>query len=137
MKTPARVIIGIFLAVGIFLAGYMANRQHDPAVSAASDKQEIRYTCPMHPQYGSDRSGTCPVCGMSLVLTNSGEKMVKDLVCGMEVDPQSASVLKAQYKGKTYYFCAEMCKKSFEADPGKYIQKAMAAQDMQVNRVSQ
>jgi membrane fusion protein, copper/silver efflux system len=66
-------MISTFLAVGIFLAGYMANRQHDPAVSSASDKQEIRYTCPMHPQYKADRSGTCPVCGMSLVLTNSGD----------------------------------------------------------------
>jgi Cu+-exporting ATPase len=45
----------------------------------------------------------------------------KDLVCGMDVDPKSPHTLKTQYKGKTYYFCAEMCKKSFEANPGKYV----------------
>src|SRR5215208_7057796 len=26
------------------------------------------YTCPMHPTVISDRPGTCPVCGMELVL---------------------------------------------------------------------
>ncbi|MFA4875442.1 MAG: efflux RND transporter periplasmic adaptor subunit [bacterium] len=25
------------------------------------------YTCPMHPQYRSDKPGTCPICGMTLV----------------------------------------------------------------------
>jgi YHS domain-containing protein len=41
----------------------------------------------------------------------------------MDVDPQSSKTLKAQYKGKTYYFCSEMCKKSFEANSDKYIPK--------------
>ena len=27
-----------------------------------------KYTCPMHPQIVQDKSGTCPICGMSLVL---------------------------------------------------------------------
>jgi membrane fusion protein, copper/silver efflux system len=53
----------------------------------------------------------------------------KDLVCGMDVDPKSPNTFKTQYKGKTYYFCAEMCKKTFEANPEKYVQK-MASQDM-------
>jgi membrane fusion protein, copper/silver efflux system len=67
MMTPARWITGIFLAAGIFLAGYMANRQNDPTTSSAAAIPSIKYTCPMHPQYASDHSGTCPVCGMSLV----------------------------------------------------------------------
>jgi membrane fusion protein, copper/silver efflux system len=29
------------------------------------------YTCPMHPEIHSDKPGTCPVCGMDLVKTNS------------------------------------------------------------------
>ena len=45
----------------------MANRQNDPAVSLASVGQAEKYICPMHPQYTSDHSGTCPICGMSLV----------------------------------------------------------------------
>jgi membrane fusion protein, copper/silver efflux system len=67
MKAPARFIAVLFLAVGIFSAGYLANRQKDPAISTASADQAVHYTCPMHPQYTSDRSGACPICGMSLV----------------------------------------------------------------------
>jgi Cu+-exporting ATPase len=47
----------------------------------------------------------------------------KDLVCGMDIDPKKAAAagLKSDYKGKTYYFCAEDCKKQFDAEPGKFI----------------
>jgi len=75
MKTPARFTVKIALAAGIFLAGFLANRQSDPAISAASGVQELRYSCPMHPQYTSDRSGTCPVCGMSLVAAPPGSQV--------------------------------------------------------------
>ena len=39
-----------------------------------------------------------------------------DPVCGMQVDPQKAAG-KSQYKGKTYYFCSEGCKKKFDGNP--------------------
>ncbi len=45
-----------------------------------------------------------------------------DPVCGMEVDPKSAAAT-YEYKGKTYYFCAPGCKRSFEKDPEKYLGK--------------
>lgn len=54
-------------------------------------------------------------------------KLEKDLVCGMEVDPKSSGVVKAEYKGKTYYFCSKMCKKSFESNPEQYIPKKQTA----------
>ena len=46
--------------------------------------------------------------------------MAKDLVCGMNVDEKTAKY-KMKYKGKTYYFCALGCQKTFEANPEKYI----------------
>jgi Cu(I)/Ag(I) efflux system membrane fusion protein len=52
---------------------------------------------------------------------------VKDLICGMDVDPNSPHTLKAQHDGKTYYFCSDSCKKNFEANPGQYAQQEMAA----------
>lgn len=45
---------------------------------------------------------------------------VKDPVCGMEIDPETAAG-KSEYKGQTYYFCAPGCKKSFDKDPEKYV----------------
>jgi YHS domain-containing protein len=45
---------------------------------------------------------------------------VKDLVCGMTIDPQTAAAT-SEYKGQTYYFCARGCKVAFDKDPEKYI----------------
>jgi YHS domain-containing protein len=45
-----------------------------------------------------------------------------DPVCGMEVDPNNAAG-ESQYQGKTYYFCAPGCKREFDRDPEKYVNK--------------
>lgn len=44
----------------------------------------------------------------------------KDPVCGMDVDPSSATQ-KFEHQGTTYYFCSPGCRKSFEAEPQKYL----------------
>jgi RND family efflux transporter MFP subunit len=66
MTTPAKLAFAICAAAGLFVAGYMANRQPGPAVSSASTNRVLYYTCPMHPQYKSDRPGDAPCCGMRL-----------------------------------------------------------------------
>jgi len=45
---------------------------------------------------------------------------VKDLVCGMTVNPQNAAA-SMNYKGQTYYFCSALCKAMFEREPEKYV----------------
>jgi YHS domain-containing protein len=50
--------------------------------------------------------------------------MVKDPVCGMDVDPKTAAG-KSEYQGQTYYFCSAGCKKAFDKEPQKYV-KAQA-----------
>lgn len=49
--------------------------------------------------------------------------MVKDPVCGMDVDPKTATE-QSEYQGMTYYFCSSGCKKDFDKDPEKYVGKA-------------
>ena len=46
--------------------------------------------------------------------------MVTDPVCRMQIDETKAAG-KSDYKGKTYYFCAPICKKKFDADPEQYV----------------
>ena len=39
-------------------------------------------------------------------------------MCGMDVDPATAP--KSVFKGKTYYFCSDDDKKTFDAAPDKF-----------------
>jgi len=48
--------------------------------------------------------------------------MPKDPVCNMNVDEKKAAAT-SEYKGKTYYFCAKICKEKFDLEPEKYIKK--------------
>ncbi len=49
--------------------------------------------------------------------------MVKDPVCGMDVDPKTAAS-KSEYQGQTYYFCSAGCKNAFDKEPAKYVGQA-------------
>lgn len=51
--------------------------------------------------------------------------LVKDPVCGMEIDPEDAAA-ETEYQGKTYYFCSEQCQETFQANPNNYVQKMRA-----------
>ncbi|HZD04644.1 MAG TPA: YHS domain-containing protein [Longimicrobiales bacterium] len=44
---------------------------------------------------------------------------VKDVICGMTIDAESAAA-SVHHEGKSYYFCSEHCRKTFEADPHRY-----------------
>ena len=48
--------------------------------------------------------------------------MVKDPVCGMDIDPKNTT-LTSVYEGQTYYFCSPGCKKTFDKEPQKYAVK--------------
>lgn len=41
-----------------------------------------------------------------------------DPVCGMEA---SSNLFKADYQGKSYYFCSDYCRQQFEKNPEDYI----------------
>ncbi|MBC8500383.1 MAG: YHS domain-containing protein [Nanoarchaeota archaeon] len=45
--------------------------------------------------------------------------MAKDPVCNMDVDEKKAA--KADYKGKTYYFCSPSCQWAFNSNPKQFL----------------
>jgi YHS domain-containing protein len=49
--------------------------------------------------------------------------MVKDPVCGMQIEEKKAEGT-GSYKGRTYYFCSASCKAKFEKSPDQYSQTA-------------
>ena len=57
------------------------------------------------------------------MVQNIKDKLVRDPVCGMWIEPEYAADVDA-YKGKIFYFCAQSCKKEFNNDPEKYFNTA-------------
>ena len=53
--------------------------------------------------------------------SETSAKVVKDPVCGMQVDPAKAAG-QSQYQGLTYSFCSLGCKKKFDLNPAQYMQ---------------
>ena len=51
-----------------------------------------------------------------VAIMREGSNMVTDPVCGMQVDPAGSSH-KAEYRGASYWFCSEHCRKEFLAHP--------------------
>ena len=49
------------------------------------------------------------------------DKNTTDPVCGMTVDPLSASVKKYNFEKENYYFCSDGCLGKFKNEPHKYI----------------
>ena len=56
--------------------------------------------------------------------------LVKDPVCEMEIDPNTAAG-KSEYQGQTYYFCSPGCKKSFDKEPEKYVNDTQGGEHAQ------
>ncbi len=49
------------------------------------------------------------------------EKMFLDPVCGMEVGLDDPRTMVSNYKGRSYYFCAQCCVRVFEKNPQRYL----------------
>lgn len=59
-------VLGFLMAVAVLTGGYLA-RAYWVGRTPAKTAPEVRYHCPMHPTYVSDKPGDCPICGMKLV----------------------------------------------------------------------
>ena len=62
--------LAVSLAAGSFAGG--AWWAHRPGAAHGSAYAATGYTCPMHPDYHSDRPGNCPICGMPLKAVRAG-----------------------------------------------------------------
>ena len=67
-----------------------------------------------------------PVVGQNLQHDQQGT--VKDPVCGMNVDPQTAAG-SVDHDGRTYHFCSRHCVDKFRADPVRYLAPVEAKSD--------
>jgi Cu+-exporting ATPase len=51
-----------------------------------------------------------------------GAALVRDPVCGMEVDPAKPKGGSLDHDGKAYHFCSDHCRRLFAADPPPHLQ---------------
>lgn len=58
---------------------------------------------------------------------------VKDPVCGMTIDSNSAAG-SSSYQGQAYYFCSKQCKTQFDANPAQYASSAGGARPERESR---
>ncbi len=56
-----------------------------------------------------------------------GSESVRDPVCGMSVDPKTATQ-RVDYEGATYHFCSAGCRSAFEKEPARYASHVALAQ---------
>jgi YHS domain-containing protein len=49
--------------------------------------------------------------------------MVKDPVCGMQVEERQAKA-NAQHQGRTFYFCSNECRQQFQQEPDRYARQS-------------
>ncbi len=66
MQSPAKVALVLALVAAAFLAGTWYSHRNAPTAATTAAPSVLYYSCPMHPQYRSDRPGDCPSCGMRL-----------------------------------------------------------------------
>ncbi len=96
-----------------------------------SSGHEMQATDTMHAVPADTSTTHEPQTAPQAIPAEPGKATVKDPVCGMTVDPDTARTagLFAEAQGKTYYFCSEECKEKFHqngpqadasagADPG-------------------
>jgi Cu+-exporting ATPase len=59
---------------------------------------------------------------MEWVRAAGAQQRVRDVVCGMTIDPATAAGT-SEYRGETYYFCAIACKQRFDEEPARYADR--------------
>ncbi|WP_164084722.1 efflux RND transporter periplasmic adaptor subunit [Alteromonas flava] len=63
-----KTILGVLLAVFIGTAALSVSAQSGDVLDHSVHAENERYVCPMHSHIVKDHPGTCPICGMDLVL---------------------------------------------------------------------
>jgi len=61
------------------------------------------------------------------------EAIVRDPVCGMEVNPEQAASSQ-EYAGRVYFFCCRHCWERFRAEPERYVASARPPIALKVSR---
>ncbi len=111
-------ILGFLLAAIMFAGGYwMVSRHEGKSPSHSIEQTALKYHCPMHPSYVSDKPGDCPICGMKLVPIQNADAHEKAAQEGHAVHQGSAAGEKKERK--ILYYVDAMNPNHRSDKPGK------------------
>jgi Cu(I)/Ag(I) efflux system membrane fusion protein len=83
------IVVILFASVSLLSCKDKSDKQ----TSHTGHKQEQQYTCSMHPQIIKDRPGTCPICGMELVMKRSTKELIVDSSVALLAKPANEQVV--------------------------------------------
>ncbi len=76
------IVLIILIISGLIIAGFIFSRLVVRTASSPEVAKNTVYYCPMHPDFTSDKPGSCAICGMTLVKkeTGSAKKVGKNKI---------------------------------------------------------
>lgn len=98
------VIVFAIAALGFYAGIYFAPVFNSSAISEQTSEQV--YTCPMHAHINEKHSGSCPICGMDLVIKQIASTDSQEKYKGVAIDPtikNNLGIKTAQVKRSTLY----------------------------------
>lgn len=120
-KLFLRPLAFLVLIVSILLTACSS----EPKKAAVATEKKLTYTCPMHPQVIKEEMGTCPVCGMDLVVF---EKNSNDQVLVLDHQRQMLANITTEMAGGSTLSGARQLNGRLSVDPeaSSYISSRIA-----------
>lgn len=109
------ILTGIGFAYRDFLTGTRLGELVG-LTKTAQTQTKVIYYCPMHPNYHSDKPGTCPICNMTLEKLEPGQKLPSS---DTETASSAQTEQKPQKERKPLYWVDPMDPKIRSDKPGK------------------
>jgi len=85
MKKYLQLMLVAILTLAFLFGTYSCSadkQKTEESAASGKTRQEVEYTCAMHPQIRSNEPGTCPICGMELIPVedDGGQVLTKWLI---------------------------------------------------------
>jgi len=121
LKYPAGLDFGAATPeeIALSILAEIIQRRRQSQTNGGLDTSENTARSTLRQAQGNARPAT--VSNLQLPMAQSVATEAIDPVCGMTVEIATAHFT-SEFKGRTYYFCATGCKRSFDKEPGKYLQ---------------